>query len=122
MFDSAGLALVASESGEEASSFRFRLSPEGRCFDGHFEGMPVLPGVAHLAMVAIAQAHRSGRERDVVAVRDLRFQQTLRPGDEVDVVLSDRADGAVRFELQRSGVVASSGFVTFATENDGDRR
>ena len=122
MFDSAGLALVASESGGENSSFRFRLSPEGRCFDGHFEGMPVLPGVAHLAMVAIAQARRSGREYHVVAVRDLRFQQTLRPGDEVDVVLSDRADGAVRFELRRSGVVASSGFVTFSTGNDGDRR
>ena len=126
MFDSSGLALVGSESSEEASSFRFRLSPEGRCFDGHFEGLPVLPGVAHLAMVAIAQARRSGRERDVVAVRDLRFQRTLAPGDEVDVILSDRPDRAggisVRFEIRRAGAVASSGLVTFATGNDGDRR
>ena len=122
MFGSAGLVLVAPASGEEASSFRFRLSPESRCFEGHFQGLPVLPGVAHLAMVAIAQAHRSGRERAVVAVHDLRFQRTLGPGDEVDVVLSDRADGAIRFEIRRSGAVASSGFVIFATEDDADGR
>ena len=118
MFGAAGLVLVAPAGSGEGSSARFKLSPESRCFEGHFEGLPVLPGVGHLAMVAIAHARRSGLSRPIVGARDLRFQHALGPGDEVDVVLADRADREVRFEIRRSGAVASSGFVTFATQGD----
>ena len=56
---SAGLLPMTAHPSDGDRVFRFRVSPESRCFDGHFAGLPILPGVGHLAMVASACARRS---------------------------------------------------------------
>ena len=104
------------------SVFRFRVSPESRCFDGHFAGLPILPGVGHLAMVASACARRSRRDLALAGARDLRFQRPLGPGDEVEVVLDDGVEPfSVRFEIRRRGEVASRGLLVFESPNDDGR-
>lgn len=90
---------------------RFAVAPASRLFDGHFDGAPILPGVAQFALVLEALARRDGGgARRLAGVRDVRFSKPIRPADVVDVVLEDRPQASeVRFEIRAQGVVASSG-------------
>jgi 3-hydroxymyristoyl/3-hydroxydecanoyl-(acyl carrier protein) dehydratase len=116
---SAGLLALATHPSDGDHVFRFRVSPDSRCFDGHFAGLPVLPGVGHLAMVASACARRSRRDLALAGARDLRFQRPLGPGDEVEVVLDDGAEPcSVRFEVRCRGEIASRGLLMFEPPAD----
>jgi hypothetical protein len=91
------------------------------CFDGHFDGAPILPGIAHLALALSACARESGRARVLIGLRNVRFSRTLGPGDEVEVVLAaGHLPHSIRFELRCRGAHASSGLLLFGPE--GDRR
>jgi 3-hydroxymyristoyl/3-hydroxydecanoyl-(acyl carrier protein) dehydratase len=65
-----------------------------RLFAGHFPHHPLLPGIAHLALVeavlaaapaAAANASALGHRRAIVAVRNLRLRRPILPGDQVDL-------------------------------------
>jgi 3-hydroxymyristoyl/3-hydroxydecanoyl-(acyl carrier protein) dehydratase len=115
---------MAAREGDGDRIFRYRVSASSRCFDGHFDGMPVLPGVGHLAMVTNACARRAGRELPLAGARDLRFQRPLGPGDEVEVVLDDGVEPlTTRFEVRCRDELASRGTLRFgAPEPIDDRR
>ena len=94
----------------------FRLDPDHRCFEGHFDGAAVLPGVVHIALAASAQAARAGQDASLVGVRDVRFTRPVRPGDDVAVHLSAGDGGpSVRFEIRANGAQASSGILLLAS-------
>jgi 3-hydroxymyristoyl/3-hydroxydecanoyl-(acyl carrier protein) dehydratase len=103
----------------DESGKRFRLAENNPCFDGHFDGAPILPGIAHLALALTADAHDAGRTRTLVGLRDVRFVRPLGPGDEVEVVLTPgRLPRSVRFELRCRCATASSGLLIFAAEDE----
>lgn len=112
MFPDAGFVrLPAGEDGAAA----FRLDRESHCFDGHFDGAPVLPGVAHVALALSAGRESATPARALVGLRDLRFLQPLAPGDTVDVRLKPAADEmSARFEIRRHRELVSSGQLVFA--------
>ncbi|MDQ3037430.1 MAG: hypothetical protein M3Y87_33860 [Myxococcota bacterium] len=90
-----------------------------RYFEGHFEGNPMLPGIAQL----VALAHRRGREvfgelgREKRIAR-VKFESVIRPGDVLDLVL-ERGPGLgegetqVRFEIAREGTRCASGVIVY---------
>ena len=97
-----------------AGSWFFKIAESSCCFDGHFDGVPILPGVAHLALALSACEAQAGRAHTLRAVRDLRLKRPLRPGDEVTVVLTAGADGAsVKFELRCVGESVTVGHLQF---------
>lgn len=97
------------------------MAPDSRCFDGHFEGAPILPGVAHFALALSALAGGE-HNRVLTGVRDVRFTRPLGPGDEVEVILAEgREPHSVRFEIRRDGRPASGGLLLFHPENDAAR-
>jgi 3-hydroxyacyl-[acyl-carrier-protein] dehydratase len=65
-------------------------------FAGHFPGHPILPGVAHLALIAEALGGVS-----ILEIPSLRLRSPVRPGDALAVKIDGPADGIVRFELSR---------------------
>ena len=99
----------------------FKVSGQSRCFDGHFDDAPTLPGVAHLALVLTAcaqQAEGSGRGM-LVGVRDVRFRRKLGPGDEVEIVLTaGREPFSVRFDIRCGGESATAGQLLFAPPDE----
>lgn len=101
------------------SDTRFRLDPASRIFDGHFEGAPILPGVAHIALaLEVCRRKPSGRIM-LAGIRELRFLRPLGPGDEVEVAISPgTAGGSIRFEIHAGGEVASTGRLLEASEPD----
>lgn len=115
---------VGQTTGEgHARTIALRVPTDSRFFEGHFEGMPMLPGVAQL----VAIAHREG-ERVFGAlgaptrVSRLKFQDTILPGDALSLTL-EREPGAqttLRFRIERllpeGARVASSGTLTYEPE------
>ena len=78
---------------------RFRIERQSRLFDGHFDGAPILPGIAHIALALSAS-----QDKTLGGIRDVRFSRSLGPGDEVEVAIRES-----RFEIRRAGNVASTG-------------
>jgi 3-hydroxymyristoyl/3-hydroxydecanoyl-(acyl carrier protein) dehydratase len=106
----------------EAGAGRARLRAEVPLdlvfFEGHFEGRPMLPGIAQL----LALVHRRARELfpglgDEKRLVRLKFEATIVPGDVLEVLL-ERADAAeestVRFEIRRGEVRCASGGIVYA--------
>jgi 3-hydroxymyristoyl/3-hydroxydecanoyl-(acyl carrier protein) dehydratase len=91
-----------------------------RYFEGHFEGRPMLPGIAQLVGIAHQRGREVfgdlGRERRMARVK---FEAVIHPGDALDVVL-ERSVGLregetqVRFEIARDGARCASGVIVYA--------
>jgi len=85
----------------------FPLPAGSPFFTGHFPGHPILPGIAHLALVTQALGGAA-----VTAIPSLRLRNPVHPGDVLAAAIDGPAeDGTVRFELRRDEEVASSGTI-----------
>jgi 3-hydroxymyristoyl/3-hydroxydecanoyl-(acyl carrier protein) dehydratase len=84
---------------------RFPVPPDSPYFAGHFPGHPILPGIAHLALVTQALGGAS-----ILEIPALRLRSPVRPGDVLTAKI-DRSpeDGPVRFELRREEELVSNG-------------
>lgn len=89
---------------------RLRVEPSSRAFQGHFEGEPILPGVAHLVIVRHALRVMGGAT--LRGVPWVRFRRVVRPGDVLDVVVTaPDAEGRVRFDVHVESELAATGVV-----------
>lgn len=86
---------------------RIEIPPDSPFFAGHFPGHPVLPGIAHLALVA--------QGRPLAEVRTLKLRKPVLPGDVLDLFLEE-ADGLARFEIRRGEEAVSNGVVRIGEE------
>lgn len=79
-------------------------------FLGHFPGHPILPGIAHLHLVAQALAEESGSSGWIAEIPSLKLRHPVRPVDVLDLDLRGPGDdGIVRFELRRGEDLVSTG-------------
>jgi 3-hydroxymyristoyl/3-hydroxydecanoyl-(acyl carrier protein) dehydratase len=87
-------------------SARLRVETSSAAFSGHFEGAPILPGAAHLLVIAHALRALGASLRELPWVR---FRRTVAPGDVVEVRVSAEADGRFRFDMHVGGALVASG-------------
>ena len=93
--------------------FRVEIPLASPLFVGHFPGHPILPGIAHLALVERALG-------PLAAVRSLKLRRPVGPGDVLDLAVGDPdGDGWIRFELRRGGEAISGGTVRSGPFEDG---
>jgi Polyketide synthase dehydratase len=98
-----------------ARTSRWMVAHSSPCFEGHFEGSPILPGVAHLALALRACREEGSGPGVLVGLKDVRFKRPLGPGDEVEVELAEGSEpSSVRFEIRILGGPASIGLLLFA--------
>jgi 3-hydroxyacyl-[acyl-carrier-protein] dehydratase len=113
------LRLDASEAGGQAELV---VPVDSPLFAGHFPGLPVLPGIAQLALlqhVLGELAVRDGSaatESAIVEVRHLRLRRPVAPGDRLALSFETGGDGGLlaSFELRRTaadGEMVSQGTV-----------
>ncbi|MBB6187034.1 hypothetical protein [Rhodanobacter sp. MP7CTX1] len=87
-----------------------QLPPDLIHFDGHFPQAPVLPGVLQVGWALALAAPRLGTSMHCREMESLKFQQLLRPCDEVELTLRlDAARGKLHFAYHLAGAHASSG-------------
>ena len=103
---------LSSTAASTAASFRFDSSSP--LFEGHFEGTPILPGVAHIAIVlAVCDAQRLELGR-LCGLRNIRFSYPIRPEDDICVKLEKDQDSmTLRFEIRNGDRTASTGLLLF---------
>lgn len=103
----------------ERARLRASVPNDLRFFEGHFEGDPMLPGIAQLLALAHRRARTAfgdlGREKRIVRVK---FEAVIRPGDVLDVMLERSAgigegETQVRFEIARDGTRCASGAIVY---------
>jgi 3-hydroxymyristoyl/3-hydroxydecanoyl-(acyl carrier protein) dehydratase len=105
-----GIRLVEMAGEPGRTHLRWEVRADSACFRGHFDGEPILPGIAHLALVTDAAARITARECVVVEVKSLRLRQAVRPGDPIEgTVEGPDAAGRVRFDLRVASGPAASG-------------
>lgn len=115
-----GLVVVGRAPSAAGWQGRVRVEPNGAVLEGHFPGEPVLPGVAHLALVLAAIAEMSGRPTVLREVRALRLRRRVGPGAVLEArVGSPSAEGVVGFEVRAEGAIAAAGTVVVAEEEPG---
>lgn len=85
---------------------RITIPADSPFFAGHFPGHPILPGIAHLALVAQALGNPPLAE-----VKTLKLRRPVGPGNVLDLTVEDG-----RFELRRGDEVVSNGLVVLGGE------
>jgi 3-hydroxymyristoyl/3-hydroxydecanoyl-(acyl carrier protein) dehydratase len=103
---------------------RLRVPIRGsRFFEGHFDGMPMLPGVAQVVAIAHREAERTfGALGSPRRMSRVKFQDTILPGDALSLSLTREAgeQTVVRFKIERMLAagprVASSGTLTYQSQ------
>lgn len=82
--------------GETGGISRFRCNTDARhpVFEGHFPGMPVVPGVCLLNGVKRAISQKLGRAVSFAKIRECKFLSAINPleNSEFDIVF-EMADG-----------------------------
>lgn len=86
--------------------------PELQCFQGHFPGLPIYPGVAQLDMVQHHARLLLLPNSVCVGMEQLKFQQPIRPYDQVLLDL-EKNDCKVSFTLSRNGSSLATGRLYF---------
>jgi len=102
-----GLTIV--EEAVDAAGWRARLRVErsSPAFAGHFDGEPILPGVASLLVVRHALREMG---LALLALPSVRFRHAVGPGDLLEVSAArPGADGQCRFEVKIGRVLAVTG-------------
>ncbi len=93
--------LLLAERREADALVRELEVPEDLAYlEGHFEGLPVVPGVVQLGWVVDAASALLGAPPHLQAVEALKFHELLRPGDRLALHLErDAREPCVRFRL-----------------------
>ncbi len=91
------------------------IAADAPWFRGHFPGQPIVPGIAHLALVS----ELLGASRPLCGVGQLKLRRLVGPGDAIELTCTPGAEGSARFELRVGGEGSSSGSVRIgAIEGD----
>ncbi len=86
------------ESAQE-NKFTYLIPTDSPAFGGHFPGNPLLPGVCQLGLCADALGRKIGKPVEIKSVSRCKFSMPVRPGQRVQVVLTERPDGQILAEL-----------------------
>jgi 3-hydroxymyristoyl/3-hydroxydecanoyl-(acyl carrier protein) dehydratase len=101
---------------DRAITAQARIAADCVWFEGHFPGMPILPGVAQLTLVKDLLNRALERSVTVRGVSRVRFKQMIRPDDTIAVNLTptDTDAATYGFRLFNGAELVCSGAMTIA--------
>lgn len=108
---------------EDASETRLTtdvIVPEQlRCFDGHFPGAPVLPGVAQLSEFVLPTIAKTwGELATLERIPLLKYKRPIKPGARLALeVRRPRGEASVHFELREDGQLCTVGQLCFTVSD-----
>src|SRR5579863_1496197 len=85
------------------------ISPQHAAFDGHFPGMPLVPGVVLLDEAVQMIAAAANKDDCPCEIMSAKFVSFVRPGESLSVEHEQRADGSVGFVIRTPDRTVASG-------------
>ncbi|WP_443797839.1 ApeI family dehydratase, partial [Burkholderia vietnamiensis] len=83
-------------------------------FDGHFPGLPILPGVVQIDWAARLAARELPAVRELRCVEHLKFKAPVPPGAVLTLrIAHDAARGRARFAFRRGERECTSGVLVY---------
>ena len=104
-------AFAVTDAGWEA---RVRIPAGSEFFRGHFEGDPILPGVALLAIAHELLTTRIPKLPALLGLRGLRFRNPVRPGSLLVCEFKRGAAGALVLDATSDAAPIAEGTLLFA--------
>lgn len=99
---------------EDGIRLSLLVPPELFYFDGHFPGAPILPGVVQVDWAIEFGRRLLGVNGPFLRLEQIKFQKTIRPGMEVEMLLrSLPVKSAVEFKITSAADAHSSGRIIF---------
>jgi len=94
---------------EDGWTVQVRVPDGCRYFEGHFPAQPILPAIAHLALVD--QVCRQVAEDDglLCDIHSIRLRQPVLPGSVLTVSISKPSGDRLRFVVKNGDNVSSQG-------------
>ena len=84
-------------------------------FGGHFASFPLVPGVVELQWARDLAARYPWGRQSIARVENLKYQQFIRPHDEVSVALQyDAGKNKLTFKITGNGKPCAAGRIVFA--------
>lgn len=99
--------------------YQTRVPPDLPYFGGHFSTFPLVPGAVELEWIRqLAARHPFGRQ-NIIRIENLKYQQFIRPYDDISVELGYDADkNKLSFKIQKQDAACASGKLVFDTPQD----
>ncbi|WP_118783433.1 AMP-binding protein [Neisseria lactamica] len=100
--------------------YQTRVPPDLPYFGGHFSTFPLVPGAVELEWIRrLAARHPFGRQ-NIIRIENLKYQQFIRPYDDISVELGYDADkNKLSFTIRRQDAACASGKLVFDAPQDG---
>jgi len=89
------------------------VQPQLACFDGHFPGFPILPGVVQVDWAVELAREKLGLQGAFTGAENLKFVAIVKPGARPTLLL-ELAGGRLRFSYHGAQRRYSSGVLVFA--------
>ena len=106
-------SFATTDTGYEA---RIRVGAASAFFRGHFEGGPVLPGVALLAIAREVLARRVRGLPALTGVAALRFRKPIAPGERVTLEFTRKGSGELALAAHVAETLVADGRLRYAGE------
>ncbi len=85
-------------------------------FAGHFEGMPILPGVVLIDKVTQIMAEANQLDLAQYQINSIKFLSPARPGDELTIEYAVSEKGMLHFNILTSDRKIATGSIHSTTE------
>lgn len=99
-------------------SLQLDISADIHWFAGHFPDAPVLPGVTQLDWAVHYSRQYFPSLQQLQAVEVLKFQQMIRPGHQLLLLLERSAEHTTLFSYSRNGEKVASGRLKWSPATD----
>ncbi|RDU95676.1 AMP-binding protein [Trinickia dinghuensis] len=109
-----GMEVLAQFAHEDAQHYELRVPPSLVHFDGHFPGLPILPGVVQIDWAVQLGAEHWPEVRSMLAVERLKFMAPVPPGAILHLTLAhDAVRRKMRFAFRFGERDSASGIVAY---------
>ncbi|HHY6928917.1 TPA: AMP-binding protein [Burkholderia ambifaria] len=109
-----GFELLASWRSDDALHYELRVPPTLAHFDGHFPGLPILPGVVQIDWAARLAGREMPAVGDIRSIEHLKFKAPVPPGAVLALRLAhDPVRGHTRFAFRCGGRECTSGVLVY---------
>lgn len=117
-----GLEVIGERRGDGCFEQQLRVPADLACLEGHFPGLPVLPGLAQLQWAVKAAGLLTGAPVRVCGIEALKFRELIRPGEVFSAELRLSAERRqAELQVLRDERVAASARLSLGEPQAADR-